>query len=147
VTVGSGLVQHQLGTRSATPGHFDPVIELVGFLFLLAQTALHAAEPETQVVRRLRPRRMKSDGSTKADHMTPEDARDLRDRRTRLSRCAGPVASLAKAFPRGHVAMGQARPLPRARVMRQPVRHTSHLRSGSDRELAKLRNSGARDPV
>jgi hypothetical protein len=40
ITVGSGLIQHQLRNSSATYGQFGVVVGLVGFLFLLAKISL-----------------------------------------------------------------------------------------------------------
>ena len=44
ITVGSGLVQHQIRNSSVTYGQFGIVIGLVAFLFLLAKISLYGAE-------------------------------------------------------------------------------------------------------
>src|SRR3984957_1666680 len=53
ITIGSGLVQHQLRHSSAIYGQFGLVIGLVGFLFLLAKISLYGAELNPVVTRRL----------------------------------------------------------------------------------------------
>ena len=67
ITVGSGLVQHQLRHSSATYGQFGLVIGLVGFLFLLAKISLYAAELNPVVSRHLWPRAMLGSDPTEAD--------------------------------------------------------------------------------
>lgn len=67
ITLGSGLVQHQLRHSSATYGQFGLVIGLVGFLFLLAKISLYGAELNPVIFRRLWPREMTAADPTKAD--------------------------------------------------------------------------------
>ena len=67
ITLGSGLVQHQLRHSSATYGQFGLVIGLVGFLFLLAKISLYGAELNPVLVRHLWPRGMTSTDPTDAD--------------------------------------------------------------------------------
>jgi uncharacterized BrkB/YihY/UPF0761 family membrane protein len=67
ITLGSGLVQHQLRHSSATYGQFGLVIGLVGFLFLLAKISLYGAELNPVLVRHLWPRGMTSTDPTEAD--------------------------------------------------------------------------------
>lgn len=67
ITVGSGLVQHQLRHSSATYGQFGAVIGLVGFLFLLAKLTLYSAELNPVLARRLWPRSLQTDDPTEAD--------------------------------------------------------------------------------
>ena len=67
ITLGSGLVQHQLRHSSATYGQFGLVIGLVGFLFLLAKISLYGAELNPVLVRHLWPRAMTSTDPTEAD--------------------------------------------------------------------------------
>ncbi len=67
ITVGSGLVQHQVRNSSATYGQFGVVIGLVGFLFLLAKISLYAAELNPVLARRLWPRSLVSADRTDAD--------------------------------------------------------------------------------
>ncbi len=73
ITVGSGLIQHQLRHSSATYGQFGLVIGLVGFLFLLAKISLYGAELNPVVARHLWPRGMQSDNPTKADRQVLSD--------------------------------------------------------------------------
>ena len=56
ITVGAGLVQHQLKHSSATYGQFAAVIGLVAFLLLLAKLTLYGAELNPVLARRLWPR-------------------------------------------------------------------------------------------
>jgi uncharacterized BrkB/YihY/UPF0761 family membrane protein len=68
ITVGSGLVQHQLRHSSETYGQFGLVIGLVGFLFLLAKISLYGAELNPVLARRLWPRGLVSKNPTEADN-------------------------------------------------------------------------------
>jgi uncharacterized BrkB/YihY/UPF0761 family membrane protein len=67
ITLGSGLVQHQLRHSSATYGQFGLVIGLVGFLFLLAKISLYGAELNPVLVRHLWPRGITNTDPTEAD--------------------------------------------------------------------------------
>ncbi len=67
ITVGSGLVQHQLRHSTATYGQFGIVIGLVGFLFLLAKITLYGAELNPVISRRLWPRSLVGSEPTSAD--------------------------------------------------------------------------------
>jgi uncharacterized BrkB/YihY/UPF0761 family membrane protein len=73
ITIGSGLVQHQLRHSSATYGQFGLVIGLVGFLFLLAKISLYGAELNPVVTRRLWPRGMLNGDPTNADNQVLSD--------------------------------------------------------------------------
>lgn len=73
ITVGSGLIQHQLRNSSATYGQFGIVIGLVGFLFLLAKISLYGAELNPVLSRRLWPRGIRSDNPTQADNQVLHD--------------------------------------------------------------------------
>jgi len=73
ITLGAGLVQHQLRNSSNTYGQFGIVIGLVGFLLLLAKISLYAAELNPVWARHLWPR------SLQANRLTDADARVLRD--------------------------------------------------------------------
>ena len=73
ITIGSGLVQHQLRHSSATYGQFGLVIGLVGFLFLLAKISLYGAELNPVVSRHLWPRGMLQDDPTEADNQVLSD--------------------------------------------------------------------------
>ncbi len=67
ITVGSGLIQHQVRNSSATYGQFGIVIGLVGFLFLLAKISLYGAELNPVLARRLWPRGLTDNRPTEAD--------------------------------------------------------------------------------
>jgi uncharacterized BrkB/YihY/UPF0761 family membrane protein len=99
ITIGTGLITHQLKNSSATYGAFGTVIGIVAFLLLLAKLSLYAAELNPVLARRLYPRALPLGGE-------PTDA----DRRV--------LASLVHAEQRrddqaigvgfGHHAAGQA---------------------------------------
>ena len=80
ITLGSGLVQHQVKNSSATYGQFGIVIGLVAFLFLLAKISLYGAELNPVLHRRLWPRSLQSGHPTKADDQVLGDIvhQDLR---------------------------------------------------------------------
>jgi uncharacterized BrkB/YihY/UPF0761 family membrane protein len=67
ITVGAGLVQHQLRHSSATYGAFAAVIGLVTFLLLLSKLTLYAAELNPVRTRGLWPRALPSCPPTSAD--------------------------------------------------------------------------------
>jgi uncharacterized BrkB/YihY/UPF0761 family membrane protein len=73
ITIGSGLVQHQLRHSSAVYGQFGLVIGLVGFLFLLAKISLYGAELNPVVSRHLWPRGLRSEDPTEADNQVLSD--------------------------------------------------------------------------
>jgi uncharacterized BrkB/YihY/UPF0761 family membrane protein len=73
ITLGSGLVQHQVKNSSATYGQFGIVIGLVGFLFLLAKISLYGAELNPVLARRLWPRGLQSGNPTEADDQVLHD--------------------------------------------------------------------------
>src|SRR5690348_12273957 len=56
ITVGTGLVAHQLSNASATYGTFGAVIGIVAFLLLLAKISMYAAELNPVLARKLYPR-------------------------------------------------------------------------------------------
>jgi uncharacterized BrkB/YihY/UPF0761 family membrane protein len=56
ITVGTGLVTHQLKNASSTYGAFGTVIGIVAFLLLLAKLSLYAAELNPVLARKLYPR-------------------------------------------------------------------------------------------
>jgi uncharacterized BrkB/YihY/UPF0761 family membrane protein len=68
ITVGTGLVTHQLKNSSATYGAFGSVIGIVAFLLLLAKLTMYAAELNPVLARRLYPRALPLGGEpTDAD--------------------------------------------------------------------------------
>jgi hypothetical protein len=73
ITLGSGLVQHQVRNSSATYGQFGIVIGLVVFLFLLAKISLYGAELNPVLARKLWPRGLRSSSSTEADDRVLRD--------------------------------------------------------------------------
>ena len=68
ITVGSGLIAHQVRNSSATYGQFGVVIGLVGFLLLLAKISLYGAELNPVLARHLWPRSLVSSNPTDADN-------------------------------------------------------------------------------
>jgi len=73
ITVGSGLIAHQVRNSSATYGQFGVVIGLVGFLLLLAKISLYGAELNPVLARHLWPRSLVSSNSTDADNRVLAD--------------------------------------------------------------------------
>jgi len=73
ITVGSGLIQHQVRNSSATYGQFGIVIGLIGFLFLLAKISLYGAELNPVLARHLWPRGILSSDPSDADNQVLHD--------------------------------------------------------------------------
>jgi uncharacterized BrkB/YihY/UPF0761 family membrane protein len=73
ITVGTGLVQHQLRHASATYGAFATVIGTVTFLFLLAKVSIYSAELNTVLAHHLYPRALPLAEPTEVD-MSLEEA-------------------------------------------------------------------------
>jgi len=70
ITVGTGLVTHQLKNASTTYGAFGTVIGVVAFLLLLAKLSMFAAELNPVLARRLYPRALPLGGEpTDADRL------------------------------------------------------------------------------
>jgi uncharacterized BrkB/YihY/UPF0761 family membrane protein len=67
ITVGSGLIQHQVRNSSATYGQFGIVIGLVAFLFLVAKISLYGAELNPVLARHYWPRGIGAGDPTEAD--------------------------------------------------------------------------------
>jgi uncharacterized BrkB/YihY/UPF0761 family membrane protein len=68
ITIGTGLVNHQLKHSSAAYGAFGAVIGIVAFLLLLAKLSIYAAELNPVLSRRLYPRALPLGGDpTEAD--------------------------------------------------------------------------------
>ena len=61
ITVGSGLVNHQIRNSSETYGQFAVVIGLVAFLLILAKISIYAAELNVVLDRHLWPRPLRED--------------------------------------------------------------------------------------
>lgn len=68
ITIGSGLVQHQLRHSSSTYGAFAAIIGVVAFLLFLAKLSMYAAELNPVLARRLWPRALVSSDPTEADN-------------------------------------------------------------------------------
>ena len=82
ITVGTGLVTHQLKNTSATYGAFGAVIGIVAFLLLLAKLSLYAAELNPVLARRLYPRALPMiDEPTDADRQVLADIVHAEQRR------------------------------------------------------------------
>lgn len=74
ITIGTGLVTHQLKHTSTTYGAFGSVIGIVAFLLLLAKLSLYAAELNPVLARRLYPRALPLGGEpTAADRQVLHD--------------------------------------------------------------------------
>ena len=67
ITVGTGLMTHQLKNASATYGAFGSVIGIVALLLLLAKLSMYAAELNPVLARRLYPRALPFGDPTDAD--------------------------------------------------------------------------------
>jgi uncharacterized BrkB/YihY/UPF0761 family membrane protein len=68
ITIGTGLITHQLKNSSTTYGTFGSVIGIVAFLLLLAKLSMYAAELNPVLARRLYPRALPLGGEpTDAD--------------------------------------------------------------------------------
>jgi uncharacterized BrkB/YihY/UPF0761 family membrane protein len=61
ITVGTGLIEHELKDDSATYGAFASVIGTVAFLLILAKLTLYAAELNAVLSRRLAPRALRGE--------------------------------------------------------------------------------------
>jgi uncharacterized BrkB/YihY/UPF0761 family membrane protein len=74
ITLGAGLVQHQLRNSSATYGALASVIGVVTFLLLLARVSVYAAELNPVVARHLWPRGLPTTDPSKIDLVVKEAA-------------------------------------------------------------------------
>lgn len=73
ITVGTGLLTHQLKNASNTYGTFGSVIGIVTFLLLLAKLSIYAAELNPVLKRRLYPRSLPLGEPTEADKQVDYD--------------------------------------------------------------------------
>jgi len=74
ITLGTGLISHQLKHASATYGAFGTVIGIVAFLLLLAKLSMYAAELNPVLSRALYPRALPLGGEpTAADRLVLAD--------------------------------------------------------------------------
>jgi uncharacterized BrkB/YihY/UPF0761 family membrane protein len=82
ITVGTGLLTHQLKNASATYGAFGTVIGIVAFLLLLAKLTMYAAELNPVLARSLYPRALPLGGEpTTADRQVLADLVHAEQRR------------------------------------------------------------------
>lgn len=82
ITVGTGLLTHQLKNASATYGTFGAIIGIVTFLLLLAKVSMYAAELNPVLARSLYPRAMPLGGEpTAADRHVLADLVHAEQRR------------------------------------------------------------------
>ena len=82
ITVGTGLLTHQLKNASATYGAFGTVIGIVAFLLLLAKLTMYAAELNPVLARSLYPRALPLGGEpTAADRQVLADLVHAEQRR------------------------------------------------------------------
>ncbi|HEY6786175.1 MAG TPA: YhjD/YihY/BrkB family envelope integrity protein [Trebonia sp.] len=82
ITLGTGLITHQLKRASATYGTFGTVIGIVAFLLLLAKLTMYAAELNPVLARRLYPRALVPGGEpTAADQLVLADLVHAQQRR------------------------------------------------------------------
>lgn len=82
ITVGTGLLTHQLKNASATYGAFGAVIGIVAFLLLLAKLTMYAAELNPVLARSLYPRALPLGGEpTAADRQVLADLVHAEQRR------------------------------------------------------------------
>ncbi|MHB1534395.1 MAG: YihY/virulence factor BrkB family protein [Acidimicrobiales bacterium] len=73
ITVGAGLVEHQLRNSSATYGALASVIGVVTFLLLLAKVSVYAAELNPVLARSLWPRALPTTPPSEADEQVLRD--------------------------------------------------------------------------
>lgn len=88
LTIGTALVQHQLRHAEAVYGQFGFVLGLIGYLALVCQLSLYAAELNVVRARRLWPRGM-------TEPLTDADRRVLRDLVHQERRTAAELVSVA----------------------------------------------------
>jgi uncharacterized BrkB/YihY/UPF0761 family membrane protein len=81
ITVGAGLVQHQLRHSTATYGAFASVIGVVTFLLLLAKLSIYSAELNPVLARQLWPRALPTCPPTDADNQVLHDLAHQQRRR------------------------------------------------------------------
>lgn len=94
ITVGTGLVEHQLRNESATYGAFASVIGVVAFLLLLAKLSVYAAELNPVLARRLFPRSLtgeQTDGDRQVYHDLAHEQRRNEEMRVGVGFGSGSV--------------------------------------------------------
>jgi uncharacterized BrkB/YihY/UPF0761 family membrane protein len=110
ITVGAGLVQHQLRGSSATYGAFASVIGIVAFLLLLAKLSMYAAELNPVLARGLYPRAFPTADPLPADDRVLADLAHEERRRPDMKVGVGfePGASAEAADDAAHTDQGDA---------------------------------------
>jgi uncharacterized BrkB/YihY/UPF0761 family membrane protein len=81
LTVGTALVQHQLRHAQPVYGPFALVLGLIGWLYLVAQVVVYAAEANVVVMRHLWPRSIVQPPLTEADKRVLHDIAKQEQRR------------------------------------------------------------------
>jgi uncharacterized BrkB/YihY/UPF0761 family membrane protein len=81
LAVGTALVQHQLRHSQALYGQYAFVLGLLGWLFLVAQLTLYAAELNVVLARKLWPRSIVQPPLTPADEAVLRDIAHQEERR------------------------------------------------------------------
>jgi len=81
LTIGTGLVQHQLRHAQAVYGQYAFVLGLMSWLYLVATLTLYAAESNVVRVRRLWPRSILQPPLTRADKQVLADIARQEERR------------------------------------------------------------------
>jgi uncharacterized BrkB/YihY/UPF0761 family membrane protein len=120
ITIGTGLITHELKSASATDGAFGTVIGVVAFLLLLAKLSMYAAELNPVLARRLYPRALPMGGElTDADRLVLTELvyaqQSRRDQVIKVGfgdEAAGQAASQAASEATGHARPGGQPPQP-----------------------------------
>jgi uncharacterized BrkB/YihY/UPF0761 family membrane protein len=99
ITLGTGLINHQLKNASNTYGTFGTVIGIVAFLLLLARLTMYAAELNPVLARGLYPRALPMGGElTDADRLVLDEL--ARSHQRRAAGQAGQLPDPGNAVPR-----------------------------------------------
>lgn len=119
ITVGTGLLTHQLKNTSATYGTFGSVIGLVTFLLLLAKVTMYAAELNPVLEHHLYPRALPTTEPTEADQRVlarlAAEVEDRPDETTAAEPDAAEPSSEAAGEPApAAVSEAEAAPQPRS---------------------------------
>jgi uncharacterized BrkB/YihY/UPF0761 family membrane protein len=113
ITIGTGLITHQLRNASATYGAFGTVIGVVAFLLLLAKLTLYAAELNPVLARRLYPRALPMVGElTDADRLVLSELVYEQQRRPDQVITVGFAAAATQAAPDAAKRARPAEPAP-----------------------------------
>jgi uncharacterized BrkB/YihY/UPF0761 family membrane protein len=118
ITVGTGLITHQLKNTSNTYGTFGSVIGIVAFLLLLGKLSLYAAELNPVLSRALYPRAMPFGEPTDADHRVLRELVYQEQRREDQTIGVGFGPDAADEAARDARRQAPARPVPAAHAGR-----------------------------